>query len=332
MRRASTSGACRSVVLGSILLSCLGGFPSSLRAQQKAAATQGKMRTPQPLVFVRVPPAHKAAAAATMQKLYDIVLRDPGFREPIGYDMQPAARIDMPPKHGYTPIEYDVTGLMYWYRDEPGGGIRVLPVSMVAVYVFANNLDYFFHQTNKWQEDEEGPMYFDLPRQADVRGFPYWGKGLAVVTRNERPIFVPVSRERAMRVVLSTGKKGLEGTTAPNQDPGLVRMRTCLAKMEQDLAALSPAERASPAYLATTRVPGHDLLCDPFSSSSDPNAQRIIAENPDFYDRSLPVTAIQVVLVNLSMLNTNLADQRGQMERIRDGLDFGALAALTEHP
>jgi hypothetical protein len=331
MRPASTSGACRSVLF-SIVLSCLAGFPSSLRAQQKAATTQGKMRTPQPPTFVRIPSAHKAAAAATMQKLYDIVLRDPGFREPIGYDMQPAARIDMPPKHGYTPIEYDVTGLMYWYRDEPGGGVRVLPVSMVAVYVFANNLDYFFHQTNKWQEDEEGPMYFEPPRQPDVRGFPSWGKGLAVVTRNERPIFVPVSRERAMRVVLSTSKKGLADTRAANQDPGLARMRTCLDKMEQELSALSPVERSSPAYLATTRVPGHDLLCDPFSSANDPNAQRIIAENPEFYDRSLPPTAIQVVLVNLSMLNTNLADQRGQMERIRDGLDVGALAALTGRP
>ena len=103
----------------------------------------------------------------------------------------------------------------------------------------------------------------------------------------------------------------------------------CIGQMEQELTTLSPQERAAPAYLATTRLAGHDALCDPFSTATDPNARRIVAENPDFYDRRLPPSASQVILLNLSMFNRNAPDQRGQYDRVADGMDIAALAELT---
>jgi hypothetical protein len=82
-------------------------------------------------------------------------------------------------------------------------------------------------------------------------------------------------------------------------------------------------------FLARTRLPGRDQACDPFASASDPNARQIISENPDFYDRTLPPSAIQVIFVNVNMLNRKAPDQLGQHDRFIGGLDMAALAELT---
>jgi hypothetical protein len=307
---------------------------------QTAADTHGKLRAPKPIqVNDRVPAALRPTVSAKLQSLYDIVLRDPGVREPIGYDSGPYAIADMPARDGYRPIEYDVTNLMYWYRDDPPRGVRVLPVSMVATYVFGNGIDHFWRLTQKWQEDDQGAMYWDVPKTEEMQGFPYYEPGVVVITKNPRPIFLPVARERALRFLVAKNRadmapmeeqvKALPGRAAENQAKIVARYRACIQKMEDELAALSPADRAAPAYLARTRLPGRDQLCDPLASATDPDASQIIRENPEFYDRTLPPSAIQVIFVNVNMLNRKAPDQRGQHDRFTSGLDMAALAGLT---
>jgi hypothetical protein len=309
---------------------CIMALTASVYGQQTAETTRGKMRPPQPLNLVRIPPADKAVVTATLQRLYDVVLRNPGLREPLAFDSAPSARADMPPSPGFAPVEYDVTALIYWYRDEPATKqVRLLPASMIAANVFGNGLEHFWRRAEKWQEDEHGPMYLEPRHSGDVQGYPVYEPGVAVITKNARPIFAPVSRERAVRFIAAKNRKDVDVLTQPAQANQVKRLRACIAKMEQELTALSPQERATPAYVATTRVAGRDAFCDPFSTSADPNARRIVAENPDFYDRRLPRTAIQVILMNLSMFNRNAADQRGQHNRIADGMDVPALAQLT---
>jgi hypothetical protein len=308
-------------------------LPTVATAQQAGKIVGARLRTPQPFNYVRIPDAQKAAVTATMQKLYDIIRRDTMFYEPVAFDVQPTPRIDMPPRAGYTPVEYDLPGFVYAYGTEvPATAPGRVPSAMHAVFVYGNGLGHFFRATDKWQEDEQGAMYFEPPRQPDVKGFPYYGKGLAVVTRSERPIFLPAPLERTMRLVIATNKKGIEGMNAPQQQRIVERTKACIAKLEQELASMSPADRSGPTYLATTRVPGRDAACDPFSSASDKNARRIIIENPDFYDRTRPPSDIQVVFVNLAGFNTMRPDQRAQLDRVQNALDFAALAALTAKP
>ena len=200
---------------------------------------------------------------------------------------------------------------------------------MIAAYVFGNGLEHVWRVGEKWQEDDKGAMYWEPSRTGEIQGYPLYAPGIAVITRNERPIFRPVSRERAMRFMVSKNTKDVAELTQPAQANQVKRLRACIARMEQELSALSPEERALPAYLATTRVVGHDAACDPFSTAADPKARRIVAENPDFYDRTLPRSAIQVVLMNLSMFNRNAPDQRAQYNRVAEGMDVPALAELT---
>lgn len=331
MRRLSRFTSRRTLAV--VVISCVCAWPSELATQQASKIVGARLRTPQPFNCVRIPDAQKAAVTATMKKLYDIVRRDTMFYEPVAFDVQPTPRIDMPPRAGYTPAEYDLPGFVYAYGSEaPATAPGRVPSAMHAVYVYGNGLGHFFRATDKWQEDDQGPMYFEPARQPDVKGFPVYGKALMVITRSERPIFLPAPLERTMRFVIATNKKGIEGMNAPQQQRIVDRTKACIAKLEQELASLSPADRAGPTYFATTRVPGRDAGCDPFSSASDKNARRIIIENPDFYDRTRPPSDVQVVFVNLGDFNTMQPDQRAQRERVENALDFAAFAALTAKP
>ena len=135
--------------------------------------------------------------------------------------------------------------------------------STSAVELYGNGLGHFFRATDKWQDDEQGPMYWEPPRQPDVKGFPSYGKGLVVIKRTERSLYLPVPRERVMKFVIASNKKGIEGMKAPQQQKIVERTQACITKLGQELASLSPADKAGPTYFATTRIPGHDAACDP---------------------------------------------------------------------
>jgi hypothetical protein len=190
----------------------------------------------------------------------------------------------------------------------------------------------FLGAADKWQEDEKGQMYFEPTRLPDARGFPNYGKGLVVITKSERPLFLPAPLERTMRFMIAQNKRDIEVMKAPGQQRIVDRIKACVTKLEQELAAMSPAERAGPTFFSMTRAPGHDRACDPFSTANDKDARRIIVENPDFWDTKRPTTAIQVVFVNFGGFSLMAPDHRAQVERIIDRLDFPALAALTAKP
>lgn len=310
----------------------MGALVHAVPAQQQRSGkiVGSRLVTPQQFNYVRIPPAQKQAVTSRMQALYDIVRRDTMFYEPVTFDVQPSPRIDMPPRRGYTPAEYDLPEFMYAYgSDVPVTAQGKRTTSTHAFWVYGNGLDHFFRVADKWQQDEQGEMYFEPLRLADVKGFPTYGNGLVVITRSARPIYLPVPVERAMRFVIAQTTQGLELMKAPQQQPLVARTRACLATLEKQLAAMSPTERAAPAYIAMGRAPGHDPVCDPFASANDRNARRLIMENPDFYDVKRPPSDIQVVFVNLGSFSPRDPAQQAQVDRITDRLDWPALAAIT---
>jgi hypothetical protein len=300
--------------------------------QQSGKIIGARLKTPQPFNFVRIPPAQKTAVTEMMQKLYDIVRRDTMFYEPVAFDVQPSPRIDIPPRPGYAPVEYDSPFFMFAYGPDTPATQPGWRTTTRAFKVHGNGLGHLWRSTDKWEEDEQGQMYFEPVRLADVKGYPNYGKGLVVVTRSERPLYIPAPLERAMKFVIAQNKKGIEDMKDPMQQPIVARTKACVDKLEKELAAMSPADRAGPTYFSMTRVPGRDRACDPFSSASDKNAKRIIIENPDFYDTKRPPSAIQVVFLDFNGFNARLPDQKAQVDRIANQLDWAALAALTAKP
>ena len=114
------------------------------------------------------------------------------------------------------------------------------------------------------------------------------------------------------------------------------REEKCIRNLEGELTHLSPAERAAPAYISTRifdskqSSPGRDCSC--IVDADFPDARRLVTENPDYYDKNLPPSAIQLILVDfrLSELPSGIRWHRAAYERVRDGLDYSALAAMLQ--
>ncbi len=112
----------------------------------------------------------------------------------------------------------------------------------------------------------------------------------------------------------------------------------CIGYLEGELARLSPADRAAPAYVSLKTIelkrPCPEPGCSYVVDADFPGATRIVTENPDYYDPSLPPSAIQLILVDFSYFEGRVRVappwRHAAYERIRDGLDYSALAAMLQ--
>jgi hypothetical protein len=145
------------------------------------------------------------------------------------------------------------------------------------------------------------------------------------------------SVERTMRDTAERQK-----AAPPHKDPRLEAERRgfdkCIRYLEGELARLSPADRAAPAYVSVraldlktpSREPGCSLVVD----ANFPDATRIVRENPDYYNAALPPGAIQVIVVDFSNFEGTIRVtppwRHAVYERMRDGLDYSALAAMLQ--
>lgn len=128
--------------------------------------------------------------------------------------------------------------------------------------------------------------------------------------------------------------------TPPRYDARFAAERSeeekCIRYLEGELARLSAAERAAPAYISARifdskqSSPGRDCSC--IVDAHFPDARRLVTENPDYYDKDLPPSAIQLILVDFRIFEgtDRLPWHRAAYERIRDGLDYFALAAMLQ--
>ncbi len=112
----------------------------------------------------------------------------------------------------------------------------------------------------------------------------------------------------------------------------------CIGYLEGELARLSLADRAAPAYVSLKTLdlkrPAPEPGCSLVVDADFPDATRIVTENPDYYDPALPLSAIQLILVDFSNFEGSVRVappwRHAAYERIRDGLDYSALAAMLQ--
>jgi len=128
----------------------------------------------------------------------------------------------------------------------------------------------------------------------------------------------------------------------PRQNARLAAERSteerCIRHLEGELARLSPAERAAPAYISLSipnmKKSSPERDCSYIVDADFPDARRLVTENPDYYDQTLSPSAIQVILVDFSNFEGSVRVyppwRHAAYERIRDGLDYSALAAMLQ--
>ncbi len=419
-RRGTTRWLCLALLVAAVL-------PLSVAAQSRepdprtaGSDVVGKLRPVRDRTsMVGIPAAHRRIMEDNLQRFVAIVLRDPALRPPVGFDFGTGTHAYAPPlpvSH-HAPLAYTMTGLFYFYRYMPAargelGAVRPESIAMYGFFVRGNSISTVFGG-ERWQTDEGGRTYWEPREIRKVDGFPQYSTGTIVLKRNPRPIWVPVSREWALRRELAQARKNLDGFAAseaaarafdptatlekwlkerperqqemekgyaemkpispevaekiranffdleksvertfrdaaerqkaapPYKDPRGEALRRgvekCIGYLEGELARLSAADRAAPAYVSFKTVdlkgpspPGCSCIVD----SDFPDATRIVKENPDYYDPALPPSAIQLILVDFSNFEGRIRVappwRHAAYERFRDGLDYSALAAMLQ--
>ena len=110
----------------------------------------------------------------------------------------------------------------------------------------------------------------------------------------------PENQELARRQALAIDRRreqDLKAAATPK--PGSPEARTLerLAQLESRLASLSPAERGRPAWYKPHPEGVRRLDYGDIVEAGSPGARPLVVPNPDFFDKSLPQTAMQLVSV-----------------------------------
>ncbi len=180
-----------------------------------------------------------------------------------------------------------------------------------------------------YESDAEGPIYVGPFPKGDLAGFtiyqaPGRGPKLLLTNRVKRPVLVPVSQERYLRARIGRAQKGLDGYRSRGQtNDYLIRD---IAALESELAGLSADERAAPAHVggATSRPSG-------LSPAFDRKSQALLAPNPEFYDRTLPRTSLQVAVVETYPAELTSASFSVQkVQELLDTVDWKRIAGLLD--
>lgn len=113
--------------------------------------------------------------------------------------------------------------------------------------------------------------------------------------------------------------------------------KNCIHYLEGELARLSPDERTAPAYISLNpdrKQSSPELDCSCIVDADSTDVIRIVKENPDYYDKTLPPSTIQLILVDFSYFEGSVRVsppwRHAVYERFRDGLDYSALAAMLQ--
>lgn len=204
--------------------------------------------------------------------------------------------------------------------------------------------------------DDEGEFYEEPVRTADIGGFPTYGD-LLVITKNGRPVWTPISRERFLKAfiakrrpdaanaeisiadqrkkyeefiapaatsarqakykaaidkVASKGAPAVEherrywerdeadnlaalkrGASHDPKDSAFAGLIAGLKAAEDQLAAMSPADRSGPACLL-------EAWSDPTKSGlvpmGTPKGVPLVGKNPNFFDPQLPRSVPQIIV------------------------------------
>ncbi len=204
--------------------------------------------------------------------------------------------------------------------------------SSAHIVIRFNNIYPLFPLWQKpYENDDQGPIYVGPFKKGDLAGFSVYqapGRGPKFVLTNRvtRPVLVPVSQERYLRARIGRAQKGLDGYRSRGQtNDYLIRD---IAAFEGELAGLSQAQRAAPAHIA-----GASTSASGLSPAIDPKSQALVAPNPEFYDRTLPRTSLQIAVVEtyppeLASVRTSFVVQK--LQELLDTADWKRIASLLD--
>ena len=296
----------------------------------------------------------RRAALDLAGAVLDVFRRDPAIASPIGYMVKlhrvVGSRGGELGGEPSMPYYAGVSGTYWGYfladgkPDPDASGKTPISAYVNTLWACPYDEDYAIEDRDKPMRDGGPPILAGLRQTGEFRGHPVFNGQCVVITSRTGVPYLPVTRERYMRLeILGMRAKldrfrkqidydHLDAQWRAAYDNSLKESERIIAGRQAALDAMSANERASPAVVRHNG-PGDSTLVSP----DDADAVPLVTTNPAFFDRALPASRAQVIIVNLPFLQHGVPPQgtpdeparRAHGEKIRDQLDWAALEQMV---
>jgi hypothetical protein len=159
-----------------------------------------------------------------------------------------------------------------------------------------------------------------LPQKGEVAGFPAYttstGDLLFVLSKPGRTPWVPITAEQYVQAVIRSREESIEKSVAYSNDRSRWSAKQAseiedqkksdewLAVLRAELDGMTPDQRASEAWYNPDHKPYRSGAVPP----DTPGARQLVVINPDYFDHSLPRTALQLITVLVEHMGSHPED------------------------
>jgi hypothetical protein len=194
--------------------------------------------------------------------------------------------------------------------------------SSIFIRVSFNSRKLLLPEKDCVRRDAQGKICVLPATLRQVAGFPvYQGLVMFIQRDPSRPLFLPVSQERYIRAAIAAEEKSVASYARLGKtDP---KTETRLSDLQAELAGLTPAERAAPAYHNSGKRVRPSGLGSPGSRESRP----LVTDNPELFDPALPRTAFQLAAITTHPLDTKVSVLA---RALLEGVDWGQVQAAMQ--
>lgn len=323
-----------------------------------------------------------------LNRIRDMVLATPALKDLRGHDWETYASITNPLDPS-RPVVARVGYIAFKYFKDPRTGKPVSSEEGPPFSIHINDPEAILGQ-GSYTVDREARFTAEPRSTGQLDGYPVFAGQFVVMSKNNLPVFTPVSQERYLGRLIEQSRKRLDEVKASfkgvQEDPAVNRrdiesrqaawktaraeqeqrwsvmmpkwpdrvaaerakfdakerkaleeieelktsspqqrylksFETRLKALEAELAALSPEERAAPAWLPRgTNKNRESGLADPGAT----DGTRIVTINPALFDPHHPKSDIQLIILGTTQYSPKLYDQ------VQQQLDKSALAGLID--
>ncbi|HEX3044420.1 MAG TPA: hypothetical protein VHY08_06675 [Bacillota bacterium] len=273
-----------------------------------------------------------------MAQLIEIFKNNPALKSPQGFNVYAATRYTppddwygqhkVPYKNWRVRMEFEAI-LPGLFRDqgkaqqtEGGPGFQVTfnePGTLITNW----ELQY----QGLWDEQDR-EIFLEPSSEHQVGGVTVYERGnTVIIAKSGRPLWVPVTQEQYLKAQYKHYQRiKNEG----KDDPSMV-----LDFINERLNAMSPAERRQTAYYSSGAEDPSGLVSPDYEG-----AFKLVTFNPEYYDRSLPRTAVQLIVIGYGGDFTNYEEthvkgfeEAGTIKTLYDleqSLDYQAVKKLLD--
>ncbi len=287
-------------------------------------------------------------------KVQNIVLQNPLLQPPTGFnagveEFVSAAPAEIPwQKH---PGGQLVLGFKAFYLDNAAGSVKLNQEATSDMEININSFRNLYDKTY----NEASPIFFFRYNWKMVDSTDEYyeiettDKQPIRIISNGKPVFVPLTREQYLSYKIKIDKKneddGMQKYNYDNKTMADVPVKQKILDADKDLentwhqklnfhrqqlASMNAGEKNQPAYIiwGGHANPG-DL--EELTASSDASGQELWTINPDYFNKNLPLSAIQLITVQAQYPPQYTGFMLDKLVSIFHKTDYQKLKALIQH-